>query len=746
MQVNERTPKLYADVAVDEPVDGLFTYEVPPLLESSARAGRLVVVPFGKRRVRGCIVSLKSTVDALPLGKIRPIERVITPEFLLDHGSFDLARWMSEYYLAPFGQTLACVSFIGFNEVSSKTQRRLCLVEKDIAPTQLTPKQAAVVKWLKNRGGEASAEELRSSLGVSDSVLRRLFSAGILEWREEVVERHDDYPGRLEAEAPLELTHAQRQVLQAVKSQLDLRKHRTFLLHGVTGSGKTEIYLQAIAHAVEQGGSAIVLVPEISLTPQTVDRFRRRFGELVGVYHSRLTLGQKFDLWLRIEKGQCRILIGARSAVFAPLQNLRIIIVDEEHEPTYKQDTAPRYHARDVAIVHAHLKDAAVLLGSATPSVETYHKAVTGKFELLTLKERIDGRPLPPISIIDLTEKVQMEQETALLVPEVVAAMKAALADGNQVLVFLNRRGFFNFVICLECKRSLSCEHCDVALTYHKVGDRLVCHYCGFSQRRPTTCPYCENSELSMVGVGTQRIEEELARLFPEKRLLRIDFDTMRRRTAHIETWEKICRREVDIIIGTQMIARGIHVEGIALVVVPLADVSLFQPDFRAAERAFSLLTQVAGRAGRGDSPGKVMIQTYVPYHYAVRYAQNHDYAGFFEKEIRVRKVLRFPPFSRLIAFLGVGSDPEISEDLFRQFVGILKDLAYPHRDQITVLGPTPAPLQKLEGKYRWRALMRGDHATEMRKITRQAIEAFSKTRGHSKIQIVVDVDPYDLL
>ncbi|MGC8841371.1 MAG: replication restart helicase PriA [Candidatus Sumerlaeaceae bacterium] len=745
-RASERACTLYADVAVEEPVEGLFTYTVPQSLQNTACAGRLVLVPFGKRLVRGCIIGLKHTPGELPATKIRPIARIISPQFMIEPRTIELARWISEYYLAPFGQTLACVSFIGFNEVTPKTQRLLALTTQANNLTDLTPKQALVVSWLRNHGGKACADKLRTATGVSQAVIRKLLNTGILIWQEKIIERSDDYPTGGEPEQPLDLNSAQRAALEAISTQLDRGEHRTFLLHGITGSGKTEVYLQAIWHALDLGGSAIVLVPEISLTPQTVDRFRRRFGDFVGVYHSRLTVGQKFDLWGRIQDGRCRILIGARSAIFAPMQNLRIIIVDEEHEATYKQDTTPRYHARDVAIVHAHQCGAVVVLGSATPSVETYHKAVTGKFELLTLSQRIDGRPLPPITVIDLAEKVQLDQDVSLLSPEIGSAMTATLDAGNQVLVFLNRRGFFNFVICLGCKQTLKCPHCDVALTYHKVGDRLICHYCGHMLRRPTRCPYCDTTELSMVGVGTQRIEEELARLFPHKKVLRIDLDTMRRRTAHIEAWEQISRREVDIIVGTQMIARGIHLEGIALVVVPLADVSLFQPDFRAAERAFSLLTQVAGRAGRGDSPGKVIIQTYVPDHYAIQFARNHDFVGFYEKEIRIRKILRFPPYHRLVGFLGMGNNPEITEELFKQFIIILKDIAYPLRDRVTVLGPTPAPLQRLEGQYRWRALLRGEAGSKMRQITRQALKEFSKQRGHSRIQIIVDVDPYDLL
>jgi primosomal protein N' (replication factor Y) len=739
---------LYAYVAVDEPLDQAYLYRVPDDMRPEVAVGKLVQVPLGPQRTAGCIVDLSNSCGNLAPARIKNITRILTPSFALEGELIAIAQWMSEYYLAPLGQTLCCVSFIGFNDVTSLTQRAVRLAAGVPVTGRLTAGQQRAIEFLEHAAAPVPIKELIEKAGVSAAVIDNLVRKGVLERSDLPLERQDDYefPAPAEFDSPLPLTPHQAVCLEPIIEALSHNQPQTFLLHGVTGSGKTEIYLQAIAKAIGAGGSAIVLVPEIALTPQTVDRFRRRFGESAGVYHSRLTVGQKFDLWQRIRRGDCRILIGARSAVFAPLPNLKIIIVDEEHEPTYKQETTPRYHARDVAIMRAHRSGAVVVLGSATPNVETYHKAVSGKFQLLQLPERIDGRPLPPISVIDLTQKVRENLDVSIFSPEAVQSMRTTVEAGHQVLVFLNRRGFFNFTICMDCKRTLTCEQCDIALTYHKVGDRLICHYCGYSMRRPTACPYCDSTELTMVGLGTQRVEDEVARLFPDKRILRIDLDTMRHRTAYIDMWRMISQREVDIIVGTQMIARGIHLEGIALVVVPLADVSLFQPDFRSAERAFALLTQVAGRAGRGDAPGQVLIQTYVPYHYAVHYARSHDYVGFYEKEIHIRKVLRFPPFSRLIAFLGICDDFDTGQQLFAEFVRELQNQAYPWRDRVTVLGPTPAPILKLEGMYRWRALMRSTDAKKMRDITRAAFERFRKVKRHSRLQVVTDVDPYDLL
>ncbi len=744
----KHTEGLFAQVAIDEALDRTLTYRVPQHLADKVAMGKLVEVPVRNQRCHGCIVGLAASPGDVPLDKLRDITKIITPDFQIDHELLELGQWISQYYIAPIGQTLACISFLGFNWITSHTQAVVQLQASPSSSQKLTPKQQLVIDYLISRKGVAPIAEIREQLRISESVIGGLIKKGLVERKDLVLTRHDDFgfDSQSGLSQPLVLNSAQAEALGAIVQQLELSEYATFLLHGVTGSGKTEVYLQTIDQALALGGTAIVLVPEIALTPQTVARFRTRFGRLVGVYHSRLTLGQKYDLWHQIRRGEVRILIGARSAVFAPLPNLKIIVVDEEHEQSYKQETTPRYHARDVAIYRAHRCGAVVVLGSATPNVESYYKALEGKFRLLRLPERIDNRPLPSISVIDLTQRVQEELDLGIFTHEAHQKMQEALDSGYQVIVFLNRRGFFNFALCVSCKKTLRCSNCDVALTYHKVGDRLVCHYCGRSEKRPTHCPYCEEQELTMVGLGTQRVEEELARLFPDRRIVRIDLDTMAQRTAYLKTWRLLEQGEVDIIVGTQMIARGIHLERVALVVVPLADVSLFQPDFRATERAFALLTQVAGRAGRGDAPGKVLIQTYVPYHYAIQFAQNHDYEGFYQKEIHIRRVLRFPPFRRLIGILGQADKYEVGERLFRQFVDELQNVSYSRRDEVSVLGPTPAPLQKLHGKYRWRALMRGGDPWLMREIAVAAIERFRSHKGHSRIEIAFDVDPYDLL
>ncbi|GIX44491.1 MAG: primosomal protein N' [Candidatus Hydrogenedentota bacterium] len=739
----------YARVAVDEPVDGLFDYGVPLPLVEQICVGSIVEVRFGPKTTCGCVVELSSSHSPeISPNRILPVKRILTPEYRISPDLLELGKWMSDYYFSPLGQTLRCISFFGFNHFAPEIQVAYSLTRLPGSPSgKFTEKQLKVLRLLETSHFPLSAKEILRATGVSASVLDALLRKGLVQ--KVLTEKREVSAANLipvELEAPLPLNADQNRALAAVRRAMDEQLSSAFVLHGVTGSGKTEVYLQAIQHALDLGKEAIVLVPEISLTPQTLQRFSRRFGNTVGVYHSKLSSREKYELWRRIESRECRVLVGARSALFAPFENLGIIVVDEEHETTYKQDSAPRYHARDVAVVRAKMCKCPVILGSATPSMESYFNCQTGKYELLELPHRVEERPLPEVHIVDMTREVAEGDNPALFSATLVEAMRQTLESGQQVLVFLNRRGYFNFAICLACQNVIRCEHCDVALTYHKVGNRMLCHYCNFQQPRPTVCPQCGAPEIAMLGLGTQRVEEELTRLFPQARVLRFDLDTMKSKYAYPKAWQQIVNNEVQIILGTQMIAKGLHLVNVALVAVPLADVSLFQPDFRAAERAFSILTQVAGRTGRSSIPGRVIIQTYVPHHYAIQYAQSQDYRGFYEKEIRVRKVLRFPPHQRLIAILGLGKDSERTRELFHEFSRIVENTAHPHSDEVSVLGPTPAPRARLEGQFRWRLLLRSANTSLMRSVLRRALERWEKTPRHSHITLTVDVDPLDLL
>lgn len=772
---------LYACVAVNEPVVSLYTYGVSKALAPQLKAGSLVEARFGGHKTKGCVVALEVSPSAgINPAAIRPIGRILSPDYALPRDLIDLGCWLSDYYMAPVGETLGCVSFIGFNDVREKSLTSLRLAPdwqeraakldtsaraqeqsesssdnaespppgKPKRPRQLTARQRAVIDvFIASGARHLSATQIKQGTGAGAAVINKLRALGLLETARVERFRDDEYGAPASPDTPIPLNPDQQNALNRIADAMRAGRHSAFLLHGVTSSGKTEVYLQAIASALAAGGQAVVLVPEITLTPQMVARFRSRFGDAAGVYHSKMSLGQKYDLWRRIRGGSCRILIGARSAVFAPFNDLRIIVIDEEQETSYKQDSSPRYDARRVAEERARRANTVLVLGSATPSIDSYHAAKTGRYEMLSLPARIDHRPLPEVVIIDMARKARENHDPGMFSMALREAIGGRLERGEQSLLFLNRRGFFNILVCLACNTVARCRHCDIGLTHHqKPRNMLVCHLCGMEYPLPGQCPDCGSPDLALKGIGTQRVEDAIRQDFPEARVMRIDFDTTRSRTALLAAWRRIEGGEADILVGTQMIAKGLHLEGVTLVGVPLADVSLYQPDFRAAERAFSLLTQVAGRAGRGERPGLVIIQSYVPHHYAIQFARNHDYEGFYEKEIVIRRILRFPPHYDLISLLLSGQEPGLTANLAKEFARILRNAAYLHRDNVTVLGAAPAPIARIKDTYRWRLLMRGKSRDLMKSILKQAMKNFNETPGKSKIHLNIDVDPQNLM
>jgi primosomal protein N' (replication factor Y) len=521
------------------------------------------------------------------------------------------------------------------------------------------------------------------------------------------------------------------------------------VLHGVTGSGKTEVYLQAIQYVLAQGRKAIVLVPEISLTPQTAQRFRRRFGTRVAVMHSRLTPAERQREWKRLKEGKVDIVAGARSALFAPLERLGLIVLDEEHENSYKQDRAPRYHTREVAIKRAELTGAVVLLGSATPTLETYWQVEQGNFQLLKLTERVRSRPLPEIEIVDLRQELK-EGNRSIFSQALQAELAERLHRSEQSILFLNRRGFSTFVNCRQCGLVLRCPNCEVSLTYHQVDHRLRCHYCDYQRAIPGRCPGCGSNYLRYFGIGTQRVEEEIRHLFPQARVLRVDVDTAAGRSFYTEFDQTFRRGEVDILVGTQLIAKGFDFPGVTLVGVVTADTGLNLPDFRASERTFQLLTQVAGRAGRGDRPGKVIIQTYTPEHYSILAAEHHDFDVFYRVESQYRSQWRYPPFQALIRLLVSGLVENrvrvTAEMLGRYLDRLIQQGRKQSQSALELLGPSPAPMTRIRGQYRWQMVLRGEEKSILRKIVRQGIAEFRQQNKNGDVNITVDVDPLSML
>ena len=548
--------------------------------------------------------------------------------------------------------------------------------------------------------------------------------------------RSDDKEMPLVPTEPLTLTREQREAFQTIHDSIRSRQHQVFLLHGITGSGKTEIYLQAIAEVLAHGQTAIVLVPEISLTPQTIERFKGRFGQkTVAILHSRMLESRRLQEWYRVKTGEARVVIGARSAVFAPVSSLGMIVIDEEHETSYKQEDAPRYHARDVAVQRALLAHAPVILGSATPSMESYYEATHNRYKLLSLRKRIEEVPLPEVTVVDMREEIRVRRGKPLFSRALEKAVSEVLTAKQQAILFLNRRGFSTIVQCRRCGHVLRCSACEVSLTYHIATQSMVCHYCSKSFPAPEICPKCDSDYVRFQGLGTQRVESELARRFPEARIARLDTDSTRRRGSHEKVLTAFRNHEIDVVVGTQMIAKGLDFPRVTLVGVISADTALNLPDFRSAERTFNLMTQVAGRAGRGTLPGKVIFQTYAPHHYAIEASRQHDYHSFYNQEIEIRHQLKLPPWTRLAQVMVRSLKENKALDFAHRIAQECRARAFPG---LEVLGPSPAVIHRLRRQYRWQLLLKAS----TRELLQGGLELIRKSHPPPGCFLVIDVDP----
>ncbi|HAS05015.1 MAG TPA: primosomal protein N', partial [Dehalococcoidia bacterium] len=577
-------------------------------------------------------------------------------------------------------------------------------------------KQAEVLEFLMESGA-VSLSEVRKKTGCQTETMKTLTNKGLVSVKEFDVKRQPFSYDDIKQSSHLKLTTQQEAAFNEIQRSLVDNKGDTFLLHGATGSGKTEVYLQALSEAVKLGKRAIVLVPEISLTPQTIDRFASRFPYRVAIIHSKLSLGEQFDQWHQIQNGEYDVVIGARSAIFAPQPQLGLIVIDEEHEWTYKQDNSPRYHTRDVALEIAVLNKATVILGSATPDVSSYYNATKGKYRLLEMPERVtpkEGSPLPKVELVDLREELKTGN-TGIFSRLLEYEINKAIKKGGQVILFFNRRGTSTFVQCRDCGHVLQCPNCYVSLNYHSDNDFLLCHQCNYKKRTPKNCPACGSARIKYLGLGTQKLEQETAAAFPKARLLRWDSDSTKGKDAHREILEAFSKHKADILIGTQMVAKGLDLPNVTLVGVIIADSDLNLPDFRAGERTFQLISQVAGRAGRGEAGGKVIIQTYMPDHYAVQATINHDYAAFYRQEIDYRKQLKNPPFSKLIKMTYIHANDAICRneaERMKKQLSLEVDSA--GLFGIDILGPSPAFIQRLRGRYRWQIILRGANPGEL--------------------------------
>jgi primosomal protein N' (replication factor Y) (superfamily II helicase) len=623
-----------------------------------------------------------------------------------------------------------------------KREKLVRLLHPDITGERLTPQRRAVLDVLA-RNGETTLRQLRQVLPNAATIVRGMTARGFVETREQDAYR-DPFGESILPDHPPELTPDQQLALEGIH-QARTRGFAPILLEGVTGSGKTEVYLNMVADTIARQKTALVLVPEIALISQMERRFRARFGENVAVLHSGLSAGERLDQWMRILRQEAAIVIGARSAIFAPLRNIGLIVVDEEHDPSYKQDNNLRYNARDLAVVRAKQTDCPVLLGSATPSVQTYHNTRSGRFTHIQMMQRVTRQSLPEVEIVNLAAVRQERGLRKHLTPELIAAIRQTLANGEQALLFLNRRGYANFPHCAACGTPVRCRHCSITLTYHRDANAYRCHYCGYSQAANQSCSACGASQMWHFGLGTEKLEEAMQQFFPEARTARMDRDTTRRKGSLLRILKDLQQGAIDILIGTQMVAKGHDFPNITLVGIVCADTSLNFPDFRSSERTFQLLAQVAGRAGRGERPGRVILQTYTPDHFTIAAAREQDFQSFYQQETQFRKELGYPPYSRMVQFLVTGKHRgdtrETAENLGATGRRLLQNDTALGR-QITILGPVEAARHQVAGRFRWQLLIKGPQPSVLNRFARQVLQAMGSSRGSAAAKVIIDVDP----
>ena len=758
--MREKPPK-FVEVALPLPLFQNFTYAVEEGLANPVVVGSRVVVPLRSGREIGVCVAVGG---AGPLkGRLKAVLESPDARPAVGRSLLELCKWMSDYYIVPLGVALrtalpAALTGPENPHPGRKTQRIVrigvdipSLLQRDKVFAR-SPQQRAVFELIESLGNKTTVDQLTSQLEFSPSVLKSLEKRGLIIIEEEELER-DPFSSRGGISATrLEPTPAQR---HAIDTMAGAEKGEVFLLHGITGSGKTLVYIELLRRIVdERGQTAIVLVPEIALTPQTVDRFRAAFGDRIAVLHSALSEGERYDAWLALKRGEKRIVVGARSAVFAPIEKLGAIIVDEEHESSYKQGETPRYHAREVAIVRAKSEGAITLLGSATPSLESWANAASGKFRLLTLPDRVGGGRLPKVEVVDLrkiaTGYSGMEQGGidygAVIREPLHDAIVECMQRGEQSILLLNRRGYSSFVQCIDCGSVATCPHCSITLTHHRNPERLICHYCLHKEDPRPDCSRCGGRNLKQRGLGTQQVERLLSERFPAARIARMDVDTTSGKWAHTRILDRVAAGEVDILLGTQMIAKGLDFPNVTLVGVVDADVGINLPDFRASERCFQLLSQVSGRAGRGEKGGRVLIQTRIPAHHAVRYAVSHDYVSFVRDEMEGRLDPPYPPNVRLANIVFSGLIEDSTARLAIHAGEWLRELITTRAgDEVGVVGPAPCPIERIKSRWRWHVLLKTDHPPELTRVSRYFMERF-EIPNTAHLRVMLDRDPVALL
>jgi primosomal protein N' (replication factor Y) len=735
----------YARVITDDPTDKELDYSIPQSWAGKVHIGSRVKVPLRSREILATVVALVDT-PSVPEPKI--ILGLVSENPILNKSLLALARWMAEYYCCPVESAIRSLlpEVIRKAKVGFKRERIVSL-GREISETELqslevkAPRQAQVLRFLIEAAGPIRWRELQQRVSTTDRTIQQLVGRNLLQVELETADRDPYGSERFVSSTGLEMNPDQKTALEMVVRSVEARDNRPILLHGVTGSGKTEIYLQAIDRCLNQDLGALVLVPEISLTPQTVERFKMRFqADLIAVLHSHLSAGERHDEWHKLNSGRARVAIGARSAVFAPVQRLGLIVVDEEHETSYKQEETPRYHARDLAVVRAQIDRCAILLGSATPSLESYHNAKTGKYRLACLTSRVDDRQLPLIRVVDMRQEYLKQKHVPLISARLASAIEARLAAQEQTILFLNRRGFATSLVCNQCGFVCECPNCSVALTFHQGENRLKCHLCGHTALAPKKCPKCSDPSIRYAGYGTEKIEGTVRKLFPSATVARMDADSMARKDAYRETLQAFRTGKIDVLVGTQMIAKGLDFPNVTLVGIINADVGLHMPDFRAGERTFQLLTQVAGRAGRGDMAGEVFVQSSTPFSPSIQFARHHNFEGFWEQEIDFRERCEYPPFLHLLMIHIRSEHQRLAEFTAETIHRRISEKPDP---SVTIHPVVPAPIERSKGFYRYQILLRAKAIRRLGGIVRSVIQ---KLTFPDEVHVSVDVDPYQVL
>ncbi len=735
---------MYAKVIVDishTQVDRVFEYLIPDELHIAT--GMRVSVPFGKSKTTEGIVIATAQISKFPPEKIKPIICALEDFCALTQEQIDLASFIKKKYNTTLASALRFMipAQLRGAKVGAKTQNivRLAVTGEKLYEIESVlynqdgkikfPKQWEVLQALKKEG------ELPASI-LSASAIRSLVKKGaVVVEKAEVARSPFQHPVKIIEDYTL--TQLQQEIVEVIRGSVE---QKSFLLHGVTGSGKTEVYIRVIRDTLEKGKTALMLVPEISLTPQTYKFLKQRFTEDIAVFHSGLSAGERYDEWMKVKRGQAKIVLGARSAVFAPLENLGVIIIDEEHETSYKADNYPKYTAHEIAKKRCELNDAILILGSATPQVETYFRAQQGEMDILKMPRRLFNLPLPTVELVDMRKELSDGNRSAIS-GSLYESLADTLAQGKQAMLFLNRRGYSTFVMCRSCGYVVKCDNCDITMTYHKSQDMLKCHYCGHTKTPEHTCPECGKPHLKYFGVGTQQIEEQLKDLFPQARVLRMDFDTTGTKDAHLKIFEQFAAREADILIGTQMITKGLDFEGVTLSAVLAADTMLNIPDYRSAERTFSHITQIAGRSGRKEA-GKVILQTYNPEHYAVQYASKHDYDGFYAYEIKMREMAMLPPFSVYVQIQFSGEKNEQVVAAVKEFITRLKTVLLPHKHGIISIRAAEAAIRRIRNMERYNILIHLKNGEEH--LIRSVYQVFNQFQ-YQNVLTGIDINPVNM-